>query len=308
MGTTLHVAVAASGRAEAIHAIDDALAAVERADRLLSTWRDDSEIARLNHAPPDHPIPLSSELYLLLEEAQRWSHVSADAFDPAIGSLVDAWDLRGEGRVPSPAELAQAREAAGFGHFVFSPRHRTISRNDAAAWIDTGGFGKGVALREARRVLMGRGIRSAVLNFGGQILTIGSDRGGADWTLPVAHPSQRGQPVALLHCRNCSASTSSQSERFVTVGGQRFGHVVDPRSGEPVPSGGSATVIAQDPVVADIVSTALLVLGPDAGLEWARARTDVGVLFLIEGQGGLERRWNRAMEAFLSNSNSMEIK
>lgn len=299
MGTTLHVAVAAPSRADAIRAIDDAFRAVRRTDSLLSTWRDDSEIARLNDAAPGHPVPLSPELYILLQEAARWSRLTAGAFDPAIGSLVDAWDLRGSGRVPSTAALVRGREAAGFKHFVFGQPSRTVSRDNSAAWIDTGAFGKGAALREARRALAHHGIRSAILNFGGQVLVTGPSRDGGDWTVPVAHPSRRAQPAARLHCRDCSASTSSQSERFVTAGRKRLGHIVDPRSGVPVPAWGSVTAVAQDPTVADVVSTALFVMGPEEGLRWARTREDVGVLFLIERNGALERRWNRALEEFL---------
>jgi thiamine biosynthesis lipoprotein len=299
MGTTLHVTVAAPSRASAIRAIDDAFLAVRRADSLLSTWRDDSEMARLNRSSPGQPVPVSADLYVLLQESARWSRLTDGAFDPAVGSLVDAWDLRGSGRVPSTAALARARGAAGFSHFVFSQPSRSVSRDDSAAWIDTGGFGKGVALREARRALARRGIRSAMLNFGGQVLVVGPNRDGADWTLPVAHPSRRAEPAAWLHGRGWSASTSAQSERFVTAGGKRLGHILDPRSGVPVPPWGSVTAVAQDPAVADVVSTALFVLGPEVGLRWAQAREDVGVLFLIERNGALERRWNRALEEFL---------
>ncbi|HEU5304781.1 MAG TPA: FAD:protein FMN transferase [Gemmatimonadales bacterium] len=304
MGTTLHVAVAAPSRADGIQAIEDAFAAVRGVDSLLSTWRDDSEIARLNHAAPQTPVRLSHDLYAWLQEAARWTRLTAGAFDPSIGSLVDAWDLRGRGRVPSRAELAHARAGSGLDRFVFSARGRTVSRSDSAAWIDTGGFGKGIALREARRALTRRGVSSGLLNFGGQVLTIGEDRSGRDWIVPVAHPSRRTEPVAWLRCRDRSASTSSQSERFVTVGGRRLGHVLDPRTGRPVSPWGSVTVVAEDPAVADVVSTALLVLGPEAGLRWAQGRQDVGVLFLIERAGGLQRRWNDALKQFLVTSDS----
>jgi FAD:protein FMN transferase len=299
MGTTLDVAVAAPSRADAILAIEDAFSAVHRLDGLLSTWRDDSEVARVNHASPGQPVPLSPDLFPLLQEAALWSRRTAGAFDPAVGSLVDVWDLRGRGRVPSQTALLRARAAAGMDRFVFDPEARTVSRSDSAAWIDTGGFGKGAALREARHALVRRGVRSAILNFGGQVLVMGRDRTGGDWMVPVAHPSRRAEPLLWLHCRDRSASTSSQSERFVTVGRRRLGHVLDPRSGEPVPAWGSVTVVAEDPTVADVVSTALLVLGPEAGLRWARSRRDMGVLFLIERDGKVERRWNEALEEFL---------
>jgi thiamine biosynthesis lipoprotein len=153
--------------------------------------------------------------------------------------------------------------------FELDPSASAVTRRDTLAWLDTGGFGKGAALREAGRLLRSRGVRSAILNFGGQVLALGQDERGAAWPVPVAHPSRRHEPAVRLLLRDRSVSTSSQSERGVTVNGRRLGHIVDPRSGEPVAPWGSVTVVAEDPVAADILSTALLVLGPDAALIWA---------------------------------------
>ncbi len=299
MGTTLRIAAAAPDRPQAIQAIEEAFDAVRRVDGLLSTWRDDSEITPLNHAPVGYPVPLSSRLYALLRDAAAWARLTSGAFDPAIGSLIDAWDLRGKGRMPSSAALTRARTAAGIDHFVFADSAHTITRTDSASWLDTGGFGKGVALAAARQALLRRRVSAASLNFGGQVLVVGADPGGADWTVPVAHPARREEPAAWLHLRDCSASTSSQSERFVTVDGQRLGHILDPRTGRPVPAWGSVTVVAEDPAVADAASTALLVLGPEEGAKWAERREDMGVLFLIEGAGRVVPRWNRALVRYL---------
>lgn len=299
MGTTLRIAVASESRAKGIEAIEQAFSAVRRLDDLLSTWRDDSEITKLNRSRTGHAVPLHPQLYTLLQEAARWSRLTHGAFDPAIGSLVDAWDLRGRGRIPDEVTLARARTASGWQHFVFSDAVHTVTRTDSASWLDTGGFGKGVALREARAALLRSGVTDASLNFGGQVLMVGRGKTGDDWLVPVAHPSRRAEPVAWLHVRDRSASTSSQSEHFVTASGQRLGHIVDPRSGQPVPAWGSVTVLAEDPGVADAVSTALLVLGPEAGFHWARNRRDVAVLFLIERADTVERRWNAALEEFL---------
>jgi len=299
MGTTLRIAVAAPSRPQAIQAIEEAFEAVHRVDGLLSTWREDSEVARLNQAPVGHPVLLSPPLYTLLRDAAGWSRLTGGAFDPAIGSLIDAWDLRGKGRIPSKKALAHARAAGGIGHFAFTDSAHSVTRTDSASWLDTGGFGKGVALGEARLALLRRHVSDASLNFGGQVLVIGGDPSGADWTVSVAHPARRAEPAAWLRLRDRSASTSSQSERFVTVGGKRLGHILDPRTGRPVPAWGSVTVVAEDPAAADAASTALLVLGPDAGAKWAEGRGDMGVLFLIERDGRVVPRWNHALVRYL---------
>ena len=298
MGTVLRIGVAAPDRPAAIRAIEDAFQAVRGVDSLVSTWRSDSEIAHLNRAPQGVAVPLSAQLFAALDEVRRWQRETAGAFDPAIGALVDAWDLRGTGRKPSSAALARARSASGMHHFAFSESRGTVRRTHAAAWLDTGAFGKGLALRQARAALRSAGMTTALLNFGGQVVALGAGH-GEGWIIPVAHPSRRSEPVARIRLLGASASTSAQSERFVTAGGERVGHVLDPRTGTPVPAWGSVTVIAEDPAVADAVSTALLVLGPDRGLRWARGRSDLGALFLIEHEGTLIRRWNAAFEKFL---------
>jgi thiamine biosynthesis lipoprotein len=299
MGTTLRVGVHAQSRSSGIAAIESAFAAVRAADSLLSTWRDDSELARLNRAPLGRPAAVSPALGRILADVDRWSRATGGAFEPALGALEDAWDLRGRGRVPDAAELARARARTGRRAFRVSADGRTLRRLRDGAWLDSGGFGKGAALDAARDSLAAHGIATALLDFGGQVLALGRALGERAWDVPVAHPAHRFEPVARLALRDRSASTSAQSERFVEVRGRRYGHLLDPRTGRPVPPWGSVTVVAESALVADILSTALLVLGPDAALAWARRRPEVGVLVLEERQGRVAPRWSPGMDRFL---------
>ena len=299
MGTTLRVGVYAPSRAAGVAAIEAALQAVQLTDSLLSTWRDDSELARLNRTPVGETAAVPEPLAAVLAEVARWSRATGGAFDPAIGSLNDAWDTRGRGRVPSADELARARERSGPRAIDLSADGRTWRRMVDGAWLDSGGFGKGAALAAARDSLIAHAIGSGLLDFGGQVLALGADTGGVAWAVPVAHPAHRREPVARLTLRDRSASTSAQSERFVEVGGRRYGHIFDPRTGRPVPAWGSVTVVARDPLLADILSTALLVLGPEAALAWARGRPEIGVLVLEDRGGRLRPRWSSGLEAFL---------
>ena len=298
MGTTLRITLAASDRVGGIRLIDTLFADVRRLEGMLSTWQDDSEIMALNRAEPGRPVPLSAELAGLLVEAADWSRETDGAFDPAIGALVETWDLRGNGRVPTEEERARALGASGLARFHLTPSRG--ARLDDAAWLDTGGFGKGAALRSAARLLREHGVHDALLNFGGQVLAVGHDERGEPWAIPVAHPIRRTEPVLALRVTGRSVSTSSQSERTITVGGRRLGHVLDPRTGMPVAPWGSVTVVAEDPLAADVLSTALLVLGPDAALRWSESREDIAVLILEERDGRPAPRWNRAMEPYLA--------
>jgi thiamine biosynthesis lipoprotein len=262
---------------------------------MLSSWRSDSELGGVNASPPGSPVALSPELAALLAEAAAWRDATSGAFDPAVGALIDAWDLRGAGRVPVAASLAAARAAATFPACL-ELSAGTATRLLESCWVDSGGFGKGAALRAARAALGSHGVTAAVLDFGGQVEVL-----GPSVPIAVAHPAQRDLPYRTLLAGDVSLATSSQSERFVEAAGVRYGHVLDPRTGSPVPAWGSVTVLAGDPLIADVLSTALFVMGPDSALAWARARTDVGVLVLQLSAGDVIAAWNPALEPFLQS-------
>jgi thiamine biosynthesis lipoprotein len=195
--------------------------------------------------------------------------------------------------------LAAALEAVGPGVFTVDVEAGTLTRSTAAAWIDTGAFGKGAALRGAARRLRQYDVDRALLDLGGQILAL-AEPGEEPWTVAVAHPSHRDQPAAWLRLAGVSAATSGNSERGITVDGRRLGHILDPRTGEPAPSWGSVTLVSADPLVADILSTALYVMGPVDGLAWADRLADVGVLFLVDTGGEIQTLHNQAMTRWLS--------
>ncbi len=298
MGTTLRINARAGAGLEAALAVEAAFAEVRRLERLLSSWRPDSEIGRLNNAPSGEVLHLDAELLALLSVARRQTAETGGAFDPAIGALIEAWGLRGEGRAPSAIELADARGSAGWEHFSLNAEAGTAARLDESAWIDTGAFGKGAALVEAERELRKAGIGDALLDFGGQLTAMGGAPGERAWAVSVAHPARRDEPFTELRLRDRSAATTAQSERWVEVAGRRIGHVLDPRTGQPVPPWGSVTVVSEDALAADVLSTALFVMGPEEGVRWARERDQFGALFLIGDESKIEVRQIAAMEEF----------
>lgn len=301
MGTALRARVEAASSDAASRALEDAASEVERLAALLSTWDPATPMSVVNHAPVGEPTSAPAELVALLVEAEAWARGTGRAFDPAVGALVDAWDLRGEGRHPDAGALATALEAVGPGAFSVDATAGTLTRHVSAAWIDTGAFGKGAALRAAATVLRRNAVDRALLDLGGQILAV-TGIGQEPWTVAVAHPSRRMDAAAWLRLTEESVATSGNSERGLVVDGRSVGHILDPRTGEPVPFWGSVTVVSVDPLVADILSTALYVMGPNTGLAWAEELPDVGVLFLIEVDGKIQTLHNQAMNRWLSEA------
>ena len=262
---------------------------LRRVEDLLTTWRD-SPLRRLNEAPPGSDVAVGVELAAALRDVLGWSGRTDGAFDPTVAPLVRAWDLRGAGRVASSEEIAAALDAVGPRCFSVDAARGTASPLCAGAGMDEGAWGKGYALDTSARRLAAAGFRDARIDLGGQFLALGRSESGAPWEISVAHPRERDRAVLTLALSDASVSTSGNSERGRTVAGVRIGHELDPRSGRPAPDFGSATVIAPTGLVADVLSTAFFVLGPERGLQLSEALRREGVpqevLFLSDDGGG----------------------
>jgi thiamine biosynthesis lipoprotein len=299
MGTTLRIRVEAADRESALVATGAAFAEVERIGGLLSTWSDASAIAAIHRAAPGTPTRVVPELLGLLAAADLLVEATEHAFEPRVGALVDAWDLRGEGRTPDALELAHAIAASGEGSLTLDMLSGTATRHDSRAWLDTGGFGKGAALDAARAVLTAAGVRGAFLDFGGQAALMGPSADPV--LLALAHPERRWEAACWIGLESGhSVATSGSSERFVVSGGRVLSHILDPRTGAPAPVWGSVAVVAENSLEADALSTALYVMGPDEGSRWLGDRDDIAVLFLETVEGSVHPRWNSAMERLLS--------
>ncbi|MCK5941764.1 MAG: FAD:protein FMN transferase, partial [Planctomycetes bacterium] len=286
MGTSLHLDVEAADRAAALQASEAAVRAIEVVEQRLSTWRDDSEMARLHAAPPGQPFAASAALRADLLAARRWRDATGGAFDPAIGALIAAYDLRGDGRWPSSAELDAARAACGLQHL------RVVDAGvvrDADVVLDAGAFGKGAALDAAGRAALASGATAARFDFGGQLLFVGAAR---PRTVELADPRDRQRPALRLRIDGGSVATTGNGERRRVVDGRALGHVLDPRRGEPCADFGTVAVWARDALAADCLSTACFVLGPDRALAFVE-RTDgveIAVLTTTDGSPHLTAR------------------
>lgn len=286
MGTRARVVAEGPDRPTAEAWSEAVLREIERVDALLSTWEWDTPLGRLNRAPVGAVVPVGAELGALLVEARAWTAVTDGAFEPGIGALIDAWDLRGEGRTPDAPTLQAA--LAAVRPSALEVTVDSFRRGERAAWIDSGGFGKGAALRSVD-VRLGVGPEArALVDLGGQVVAMASAR--EPWTVQVAHPRRRQEATATLSVWGVSVATSGSSER-----GR---HLLDPRTGHPVPPWGSVTVVHADALVADILSTALYVMGPEEGLPWAR-NVGVAALFIEVTGSELMQRWTPAMEPWL---------
>ena len=281
MGTPL--SIEASGP-QAASAIEAAFEEVARLDRILSNWRADSELTRLNAEASRAPVPCSEDLFAVIAASLRWASETDGAFDPTIEPATWSHGLRGpDGRLPgqTPAPARGAAGPIGRAHVRLDRHERTVAFDAPGVGLDLGGIGKGFALDAAARILRAHGVGAALLDFGGELLSYGRGPDADGWKVGVASPDDRALPSGALVLRDASLATSALTER-----GR---HILDPETGEPAEFEGSVTVLARDATTADALSTALFVMGPVRGLSWARTRGFDALFQYHDAEGALVR-------------------
>lgn len=280
MGTELSIRVSTPESGGARPLSERIVQVVAESERWISSWSPTSELMRATARPAGTRVALPDEVVDLVAEARAWRDATGDAFNPDVGALVDAWGLRSGGRYPTERELEAARTAVQRGTFSAGPSG--LVRTAAATWIDTGAFGKGWALRRAAAVVRDVPGATAEFDFGGQLVRVGPSDGSIAPIL-LAHPGDRGAAaleVRIARAGDLSVAVSGNSERGIEIDGVRLGHLLDPRSGRPATFRGSVAVLAADPMVADLLSTALFVLGPDAGRTLVERLDDIDAIWL----------------------------
>ena len=260
--------------------------ALDRVDALMSTYRADSEVSRFNRHESDEPLPVAAETFAVLAAAQEVSAATGGAFDITVGPLVDAWGF-GPQEISAPPTAEAVRglvERTGWQKLVLDPRGPAISKAVPQLRIDLSAIAKGYAVDLVAEALERLGYGQYLVEVGGELRAGGKRADGSPWRVGVERPDGAGRSVhRILQISDTGVATSGNYRNFRQAGGQRFGHVLDPRTGWPTSNQVvSATVLHPSAMRADALATALLVLGESEGMALAE-RQDLAVLLLVGG-------------------------
>jgi thiamine biosynthesis lipoprotein len=266
MGTTWSVKLVAPAR----HSLHPVRERIERTLDLvvaqMSTWIAESDISRFNRAAAGTWCELPAEFHEVLKYSLAVSEETSGAFDPAAGAMVDLWGFGPAGprnRLPSADEIVAARCER---QLKLASGRRALQPGGVK--LDLSGVAKGFAVDLVSEQLGRLGLNDHLVEIGGELRGSGTKPDGSPWWVVLEGPAET---VVALH--GLSVATSGDSERYFEIGGRRFSHTIDPRSGYPVPqSMQSVTVLHRRCICADALATALMVLGLDAGLEYAERR------------------------------------
>ena len=288
MGCTCTVRSCGPDAAALPEIVGAALDEVDRIDRLMSHYRPDSPLSRLNRAAASGPVAVEPELLAFLDLCLRWSRESDGAFDVTVGPLMKAWGFfRDEGRVPGKGELAAALEVVGYRHVRLDREAGTVRFDRPGVELDLGGIGKGYAVDRVVDLLRRRGIASALVNLGGSsVYGLGAPPGKKAWEIGIQDPTDPAKTALTASLRDRALSVSGGYARFFEEGGVTYAHVMDPRTGRPVQGLLSVAVLTDSATDGDALDNVLFVQGPDRARPSSSATASTEALFFLPKPGG----------------------
>jgi thiamine biosynthesis lipoprotein len=269
MGTTVRITVYAADKEKAIAGVRAAFKRIHEIETVLSDYREASEVMKLcraNDAHPGQAFPVSVELAGVLKTALAVSKQSDGAFDVTVGPLTRLWrDARKTKQLPDPTTLAAAKEKVGYEKVTLDAHKRTVKLAVAGMRLDFGGIGKGYAADEAVAALKAADCPQALVAVSGDIAAGDPPPDRDHWRVEIA-PLQKGMPARTVKLANAAVSTSGDLFQFVEIGGVRYSHVLDPKTGMGLTGRRSVTVIAKKGILSDSLSKVASVMPPEKAL------------------------------------------
>jgi len=289
MGTYMAITVYAADEEAGRSAIADAFARVEEVEAAASTYREESEVSRLNRAAGQGDVPIGRHLAAVLERAAAVSAETEGAFDVTVGPLVALWRRTWKkGKEAADAEREAVQALVDYRAVRLAADGSSARLLKPGMSIALGGIAKGYAVDQAVAALRERGIQAALVDAGGDIHALSRPPERPAWLIGVRDPNRPGEILPRpLGLHDQAVATSGDYEQFGLVGGHRYSHILDPRRGRPIEGMTSVTVVAPDAMTADAYATAASVLGPEAAVAFAEKRPGVEILILHRRDGQL---------------------
>lgn len=293
MGTGVGISVFDSDKSRQTikAAVDAAFEEIKRVDALMSNYKGDSEVSKINRLKGGERIRLSDETMEVLRRSQQISALTKGAFDITVLPLLELWGFYGDSntdRRPADREIRAVLKSVGYKKLKLGGGNSVTKSKDGVKII-LGGIAKGYAVDRAIRILKSYGIKSVLVEAGGDLICAGIKPDKNLWKIAIRHPRMKHKPIAMLETEGCAIATSGDYENYHMVEGKRYSHIIDPRTGYPkgdFPA--SVTVIAKDVATADGLATAVFVLGPEEGMKLVENTPDVEAIIISDEAGEIK--------------------
>lgn len=288
MDTIVNIKAYGDNEEQVKKAVLSAFAEMKRIERLTDRFAQEgtgevefSDVYRINQAAGEQPVKVNEDVYEMIEMAKTYYELTEGAFDITIGPVMDLWGFGSEEKyIPSDAELQGKMLSVNSDKVILNESEKTVFLQEDGMKIDLGAIAKGYATEKAAAVLLKTGIEHAIINAGGNIDVIGKKYDGQAWRIGIQDPRNSKNLVGILSLTDEAAVTSGDYQRYFEEDGIRYHHIISPKTGKPSRDTMSITVITKNSAKADVLSTALFVMGPEKGMELVEQLEGVEACFV----------------------------
>jgi len=282
MGNRFELSVVATDEKWANERIDAGIQEIQRIEKLLTTFSDDSETNQVNNNAGIMPVAVSRETFELISRSIKISKVTQGAFDITYGSIDKRlWNFDQKmTALPDAATAKQMVRLINYRNIVLNEEACTVFLREKGMRIGFGGIGKGYAAEQAKRVMVKLGVESGVVNASGDLNAWGLQPDGKKWTIGIANPDSSHQVFSYLNISGLAVATSGNYEKYVMIDGKKYSHTINPRTGLPVTGIKSVTIISTNAEIADAMATPVTIMGVYAGLDMINQMKDIEAIII----------------------------
>ena len=286
MGNRFGISVVARKNEEnfAETCIETAILEIQRIERLLTTYNENSQANMINAAAGVNPVRVDREVFDLIKRSNRISEITQGAFDISYGSIDKRlWNFDQDmTELPTANTAKKMVRLINYRNIILDQNNQTVFLKEKGMRIGFGGIGKGYAAEMAKSVLQNCGIQSGIVNASGDLVAWGRQPSGEPWTIGIASPEGHHHPFSYLDITDAAVATSGNYEKYIIINGERYSHTIDPKTGLPVKGIKSVTVISSNAEIADAMATPVMIMGIAVGLDMINQMKNIGCIIIDE--------------------------
>jgi thiamine biosynthesis lipoprotein len=262
--------------------IDLAIQEIQRIEKLLTTFSEESITSQINNNAGIEPVKVSEEVFSLMERCQMISQITQGAFDISYGSLDKRfWNF--DTKMTSLPDIETAKKTVAlinYENIILNKENNTVFLKNKGMRIGFGGIGKGYAAEMAKKTLLREGVKSGIVNASGDLSAWGAQENGEPWTIGIANPNHRNDIFSTFKLSDKAVATSGNYEKFVIINNKKYSHTIDPKTGYPVSGIKSVTIIAENAEIADALATPVTVMGIEVGMDFINQLKHIGCIII----------------------------
>lgn len=302
MGSRFDLTVVADNQTQGDAYLDMAIAEISRIERLISSWDANSQTSKINQNAGVAPVKVDQELFNLIQRAIKISKLTQGAFDISYASMDRIWKFDGSVmEMPSEEAIRQSVAKVGYQNIVLDQEKGTVFLKKEGMKIGFGAIGKGYAADRAKALLLKNGVTSGIINASGDLNAWGTQPDGKDWMVAIVNPLNKEKVFSWLPVKDQAVVTSGNYEKFIILNGERYTHIIDPRTGHPSKGVRSATIFTANAELADALATSIFVMGVNTGLDFVNQLKGVECI-LVDDNNQIITSKNIALKAVETQS------